>query len=86
MKETGPAARPVFSDIQDGSFRGMNGNIEADPLFMDPKQGDFHLQPNSPCKDKGMFDPFYMDVEGSANDMGAYGGPGAFMRELVNQL
>ncbi len=76
MKETGPAARPVYSDIQDGSFRGMNGNIALDPLFIDPVNGDFHLQPASPCKDKGMFDPFYMDKGGSVNDMGAYGGSG----------
>jgi hypothetical protein len=76
MKETGPAARPVFSDIQDGSFRGMNGNIALDPRFIDPVNGDFHLQPDSPCKGMGMFAPFYLNSEGSGNDMGTYGGSG----------
>ena len=76
LKETGLAARPVYSDIQDGSFRGTNGNIALDPLFVDAQNGDFHLQPASPCRDKGMFDPFYMDEDGSVNDMGAYGGQG----------
>jgi len=28
---------------------GVNGNIEADPQFCDPENGDFHLQPESPC-------------------------------------
>jgi hypothetical protein len=28
---------------------GLNGNIAADPLFCDPAQDDYHLQPGSPC-------------------------------------
>jgi hypothetical protein len=28
---------------------GQNGNISEDPLFVDPANGDFSLQPDSPC-------------------------------------
>jgi hypothetical protein len=30
------------------------GNIEADPLFVDPDNMDFHLKPESPCNQVGM--------------------------------
>ena len=53
-----------------------NGNISIDPLFVDPDNGDFHLQSNSPCIDTGNPDTQYNDIDGSPNDMGAYGGPG----------
>lgn len=29
--------------------RHISGNLSADPLFCDPENGDFHLQPESPC-------------------------------------
>ena len=46
----GPVAPNVrFCDIQ-GGFPG-NGNIDADPLFVDPDNGDYHLSPGSPCID-----------------------------------
>ena len=32
---------------------GQNGNISADPLFVDPLTGDYHLQPGSPAIDAG---------------------------------
>ena len=73
-----PSSRPDHSDIGDGSFRGLNGNISADPLFVNPKDGDFRLRPASPCRDTGNPDPIYHDPDGSKNDMGAYGGPKAY--------
>jgi parallel beta-helix repeat protein len=53
------------------------GDISADPLYVDEPNGDFHLLPGSPCIDSGNPLPQYNDPDGSRNDMGAYGGPGA---------
>lgn len=75
LKQTTSQARPVHSNIQDGSFRGINGNISQDPVFKDLEKGDFHLLAQSPSIDSGAEDSFYKDVDNSRNDMGAYGGP-----------
>ena len=41
----------TYSDVQ-GGYAGT-GNIDEDPLFVDPGSGDVHLQPDSPCIDAG---------------------------------
>jgi predicted outer membrane repeat protein len=41
----------TFSNVQ-GGFEG-EGNIAADPLFVDTTSADFHLEPDSPCVDSG---------------------------------
>lgn len=51
------------------------GDISADPLFMNMDKGDYRLQENSPCIDAGDPDSQYNDIDGSRNDMGAFGGP-----------
>lgn len=46
-------------------------DIQADPLFVDRDNHDFHLQPNSPCIDAG--DPNSpLDPDGTRADIGAY--------------
>jgi predicted outer membrane repeat protein len=58
-----------YSDIE-GGYTGT-GNIDSDPLFVDPSNGDYHLTENSPCIDAG--DPASpLDPDGTVADMGAY--------------
>lgn len=69
----------IHSNIQ-GGWPGT-GNIDLDPLFMDPNNGNFNLHVDSPCIDQAV--TFYMegtdtlfeilphDYDGSAPDMGA---------------
>ena len=65
----------TYSNIQ-GGFPG-EGNIDAEPLFADAANGDYHLLTSSPCIDAG--DPnseFTLEPEpnGGRINMGAYGG------------
>jgi parallel beta-helix repeat protein len=53
------------------------GSISVDPLYADSAGRDFHLQAGSPGIDAGNPAPQYNDPDGTRNDMGAYGGPGA---------
>ncbi len=47
------------------------GSIHADPRFVDPDNGDYHLQWNSPCIDAG--DPISPhDPDGTRADIGAF--------------
>jgi hypothetical protein len=47
----GPTIDITHSDVQ-GGWSGT-GNIDADPLFVDPDNGDFRLSTGSPCIDAG---------------------------------
>ena len=57
-------------DIQEG-YPG-NGNINADPLFVDPVNGNLHLQSGSPCIDAGTSEgaPNY-DIDGDVRPQGS---------------
>lgn len=62
---------------------GRNGNISDPALFVRyTRDGilsndDFHLSPKSPARNAGDPDAAQQDPDGSRNDMGMYGGPGA---------
>ena len=57
-----------------------NGNIFTDPLFVDAANGDFRLQPDSPCIDAGLNGSAVGNTDSAGNvrifgdavDMGAY--------------
>ncbi len=65
-----------FSDIDDASFSGLDGNISAPPMFLDAAAGHYHLGSASPCIDTGDPHPVCNDQDGSRCDMGAFGGTG----------
>lgn len=83
------SSNPAISccNIDQYGFAGSDKNIRQDPLFVDPENGDFRLQVNSPCIDTGTdtapqlsngdFDggPRVLDGDGDGTavvDMGAY--------------
>ena len=49
--DIGPSVTINYSDVK-GGFPGI-GNIDADPLFVDPDNGDYRLSAGSPCIDAG---------------------------------
>jgi hypothetical protein len=53
----------TFSDVQ-GGWAG-EGNIDVDPMFVDPDNGDYHLAASSACIDAG--DPNFVPQPGEAD-------------------
>jgi hypothetical protein len=49
--------------------------LSVDPQFMNAPAGDFRLNGSSKLVNAGPDEPGYADVDGSVNDLGAYGGP-----------
>ena len=58
------------------------GNIDVDPMFVDIES--YMLATGSPCVDAGNPDAEYNDLDGTTNDMGAWGGPNAFTAQPVS--
>jgi len=77
IRYSGGSPTVTYSDVQ-GGYSG-DGNIDNDPLFVDPAAGDFGLQPGSFCIDAGDWhDAPETDIlgvirpQGDTFDMGAY--------------
>jgi hypothetical protein len=51
------------------------GAITANPLFVNATANDYHLQAGSPAIDAGPQSPLLLDIDGTRNDIGVYGGP-----------
>jgi hypothetical protein len=65
-----------YSNIDEGDYEGVSGNIREEPLFVDYELGDYHLQEDSPCIDTGDPDFDYFnepEPHGCRVNMGAYG-------------
>ncbi len=58
-------------------LNASNGNLFVDPMFLDPETSDYHIQSASECIDAGKIGVAYNDPDGTRNNMGVYGGPGA---------
>ncbi len=88
-----PGGQIVSGSCQ--SWIGVNGNLNADPLFICPSGGNYRLQPGSPAIDSGDNSALSLtaDLDGSPRvvngiiDMGAYEFQGPSMLSLsVNTL
>jgi predicted outer membrane repeat protein len=74
----------IYQDLS-GEVNWLDGNIDADPMFVNTVSRDYHLQEGSPCINAGT--AFFVldgdtlvnlrpnDFTGSAPDMGAYESP-----------
>ncbi|MCB9768444.1 MAG: hypothetical protein H6752_09630 [Candidatus Omnitrophica bacterium] len=50
----------------------MKGNINSDPKFVDPENGDYRLQRGSPCIDSGTDTGLTTDLDGKPRPIGGY--------------
>ncbi len=62
-----------------------SNDISENPLFINENLGNFKLLLNSPCIDSGDPDIKYNDVDGTRNDIGAYGGPDSDLNWILTQ-
>jgi len=65
---------PFYSCIQDWAG-DRRGNISADPEFIDPTNGNYHLRPDSPCIDTGntyyLLGDYLVDIDGECRIAGS---------------
>lgn len=77
LKTDGYAYAMGWNAIQ-GTVEACNvdaySSVLVDPAFVEAPE-DFHLSPGSPAIDAGNPDKSEEDVDGTRNDLGAYGGP-----------
>ncbi|TKJ39929.1 hypothetical protein CEE37_09330 [candidate division LCP-89 bacterium B3_LCP] len=69
--EVNPLPLIEYCDIGDTLWPGI-GNINEDPLFVNPDLNDYRLQWGSPCIDSGDPNPQYNDPDSTRADMGAF--------------
>ncbi len=84
----GPTIDVQYTSVRDG-FPG-SGNLDADPRFVDPDAGDFHLTPDSECLGRGTdAAPFAprLDIDGDPRNAGPNRttGPGLSTRDLARR-
>ena len=71
VTDGGGAISASYSDIRSDTVWAGMGNINFDPLFVDPDRDDFRLRAISKCIDAG--DPSSpLDPDGTVADMGAF--------------
>ena len=72
------------ADVRFSCIPGTAGeeNIDADPLWVDPENGDYHLRVGSPCIDSGTDTGLTVDLDGNPRPVDVIGtgidGPGAY--------
>ncbi len=69
-----PPENVSYSVVSDPTLAGINGNILADPMFVDLGKGDFRLMPHSPCIDAGFNDPELPETDIAGMHRIMYGG------------
>lgn len=59
-----------YSDVNEVWPPTGIGNINEDPLFVDPENGDYHLSKGSPCINAGIFAWTFKDIDGQQRPFG----------------
>jgi hypothetical protein len=54
--DAGDSITVTYSDVDQEGYASNNGNIRQNPLFVNPANGNFRLQPTSPCIDAATSD------------------------------
>lgn len=68
----------AYGNVSGGfSYSDVSFCTTVDPLYIDSATGDYRLSSDSPCRNTGSPGRDARNPDGSRNDMGAYGGPGA---------
>ena len=73
FRSVGATVTPSYCDLGVTTFAFGSPNFSADPLFVDPAGGDFHLGTKSPCRDAGSPSPAGLppaDLDGLARIVG----------------